>query len=322
MPKLAIGFITYGESTAKYLPYFLPSLVKAAERSEADYKILAIDNTEEEDNENARYIKNNFSDVDFERAGKNLGFARAYNKMINKAVRTGAEYFLTINPDTIINEDAIEKMVAAMDDARLGSVSPKIYCWDFERGNKINIIDTVGLIKSAGLQFKDLGQGENDVGQHDKAKIFGPSGAAAFYRVSALEKIKDKFGFFDERMFMYKEDCDLAYRLYLSGYKSRLAAKAIVYHNRTARAAGGGWVNAFKARKNKSKKIKEWSFLNQRIIYLKHWRSLTAKSKTVVIIREIATFAYVLLFEPFLLTQYWELFRFKKHVRHIFNFLQ
>ncbi|MEA3463693.1 MAG: glycosyltransferase, partial [Patescibacteria group bacterium] len=90
---LIIGFITYGKSTAKYLPYFLPSLKK---QTFNNFKIIAFDNTENSDNENINYIKNNHPELEILRAGENIGFARAYNRMINKAVEMNAEYFLAI----------------------------------------------------------------------------------------------------------------------------------------------------------------------------------------------------------------------------------
>lgn len=116
-----------------------------------------------------------------------------------------------------------------------------------------------------GLRFVDAGQGEPDKGQYDDINILGPSGAAAMYRLEALEKAEQNGQYFDELMFMYKEDCDLAYRLKLAGYKSKCAPDAIIYHDRTARAKGEGNLKVFFNRGNKSQQIKKWSFLNQQI---------------------------------------------------------
>ena len=65
--RLYIGFITYGENTAKYLPYFLPSLKNQTFK---DFKILAIDNSEIQENDNAKYIKENFSEIDLKWVAK------------------------------------------------------------------------------------------------------------------------------------------------------------------------------------------------------------------------------------------------------------
>ncbi|MDD5291360.1 MAG: glycosyltransferase family 2 protein [Patescibacteria group bacterium] len=319
--KLAIGFITYGEHTAKYLPYFLPSLFKALAGLE-DYKIFCWDNSEDNKN-NVEFIANTYPQVEITESGKNIGFAAAYNKMMGKAGKSGAEYFLVINPDTVLAPEAIKELIGIMDkDKTSGSASPKVLKWDFDGSRETNIIDTCGVKLKAGLKFVDLGQGEIDKGQHDKAEILGPSGAAGIYRMSALERItsplapllgrrgglKGRAGqYFDERMFMYKEDCDLAYRLKLAGFKARLVSKAIIYHDRTVSSAGKGFRALFRGRKARKRQEKERSFLNQHIIFLKYWHLQGFLGKLVIILRILAMFIYVLLFEQYLLGQYGKL---------------
>jgi len=275
--KLAIGFITYGELTAKYLPYFLDSLKKQAF---TDSKVLAIDNSEQEANENKNFIQKSYPEIDFSWAGKNLGFGRAFNIMIKKASAMGAEYFLVLNPDVILEPDAIEKLVAVMEgDKTLGSASPKILKWDFSENKKTDNIDTCGIGLKTGLRFFDLGQGEIDNGQYDDIDILGPSGAGGIYRMSALTSpptlskqyltprpLLNRRGgmeYFDESMFMYKEDCDLAYRLFLANFKAKLVPEAILYHDRTVASAEKGFLAFFRGRGGKSKQAKKWSFLNK-----------------------------------------------------------
>jgi GT2 family glycosyltransferase len=312
--KLAIGFITYGELTAKYLPYFLDSLKKQAF---TDFKIFAIDNSEQEENENKNFIQKNYPEINFSWAGKNLGFGRAFNIMIRKASEIGAEYFLVLNPDVILESEAIGKLVEAIEgDRSLGSASPKILKWNFLENKKTNIIDTCGIGLKSGLRFFDLGQGENDNGQYDKADILGPSGAGGIYRMSALEKIKSpqpplsrgsSGQYFDESMFMYKEDCDLAYRLKLANFKAKLAPGAIFYHDRTVSSAGKGFMAFFRGREGKREQAKKWSFLNQHIIFIKYWHFQGFFSKIIIILRILAMFVFALLFEQYLLGEYGKL---------------
>jgi len=308
--KLIIGFITYGDSTAKYLPYFLDSLGAQIYR---DYKVLAVDNSEKEDNGNIKYLREH--GVDFKWAGGNIGFARAYNSMIRQAVDLGADYFLVINPDIILEPDAAAKMVEALEqDGRLGSVCPKVLRWDFARNRKTDVIDTCGIRLRPGLRFVDAGQGERDEGRHDSTDILGPSGAAAMYRLEALGRVKEENGYFDETMFMYKEDCDLAYRLFLAGYQSRCVAGAVVYHDRTARAAGESDLRVVMNRKNKNKRIKAWSFLNQHILFLKYWRLQNTANKLAVSWYGLKMFIFVLLFEQYSLKQYRRLWKLRKKI--------
>ena len=84
--KIAVGFIIYGQATAKYLPYFLPSLYSQKSRDgslsagNTGILVMAVDNSTERDNENTRHIESNYPDLEIDRIGENIGFARAYNR--------------------------------------------------------------------------------------------------------------------------------------------------------------------------------------------------------------------------------------------------
>ncbi len=308
--KLVVGFITYGESTAKYLPYFLPSLKTALKRFDrftsgrTACAVLCFDNSEDGEKENMEYIKKNYPEIKIIREGHNLGFAKAYNKMIKRAGELGAEYFLAINPDTVLAPDAVEKMVKAMDnDKSFGSASPKVFKWDFAKNEKTDIIDTLGVKLSPGLRFVDAERGKTDKEARRNEKIIGPSGAAGLYRLSALEKIKQDGQYFDELMFMYKEDCDLAYRLFLAGFKSMRVDEAVIYHDRSVGAKGEGDLSIAFNRKNKSRQAKKWSFLGQQIIFVKYWSLQSFKDKLAIVWRQMKILVFILFFEPYLLRE-------------------
>ena len=306
--KIYIGFITYGKLTAKYLPYFLPSLKRQTYK---DCKILAIDNSESEDNENAAYIKNNFPKIELIWAGKNLGFAKAYNIMIRQAVKDGAEYFLALNPDMVLEFDMIEKiMKVVVSEEKIGAVAPKILRWDFENNLKTNQLDSFGLAVNQEHRFYDKKQGEvDDKSKQDAKEIFGFTGAATLLNLQALEDVayandQGKKEYFDELMFMYKEDGDLSYRLRLADWKIVLAPEAVAYHNRKAASIGETDIKIALNRRNKNRQVKKWSFLNQWILLL--------KLKNLPFPRgvRLATFWYqfkcllfIIFFEPYLLKE-------------------
>lgn len=312
--KLAVGIILYNENTAKYLSYFLESLWN---QDFQDLKLIIADNSEEQNNDNKKYLESlDNKNFEYKWSGGNIGFARAYNIIIRKAREIDAKYFLAINPDMILEKDCLKNIVMAMDsDSKLGSLSPKVYQWDFKNNKKTDIIDTCGIKEIGALRFNDVGQGEKDNGQFDDIKIIGPSGAAALYRMDALEKIKFNNQYFDELMFMYEEDCDLAYRLQLAGFKSKCVKEAIVYHDRTASAKGISNLAVAFNRKNKAGKIKQWGFLHKHIIFVKYWRILKTKQKTEVIWFAFRMFIFALLFEQYLLKQYIKLFKIRNKIQ-------
>lgn len=298
--QLYIGFITYENLTAKYLPYFLPSLKR---QSFKDYKIIAVDNSEEEKNDNSVYIKNNFPEIGLKWPGKNLGFAKAFNLMIKQAVQGGAEYFMALNPDMALEEDTLARLVEIMGhNSDLGSATAKVLKWNFASREKTNIIDSCGLKLLPGLRFVDYMEGESASASCEH-EIIGVSGASAIYRLSALEKVKRNGQYFDELMFMYKEDCDLAYRLFLAGFKSKCVGDSIIYHDRSSGGTGESNLAVALNRKNKSRQAKQWSFLNQQIIFIKYWRLQSLANKIAIIWFELKMLVFILFFEPYLMKE-------------------
>lgn len=310
--KLAVGFIIYGKITLKYLPYFLPSLYK---QNFQDFIIFVFDNSDDFENENIKYIKENYPDIEIERVGKNIGFSRAHNIMIKKALNIGARYYLALNCDIILEPDVLGTMVGDMDrGGNLGSICPKVLKWDYKNNKKTKIIDSCGIQMQTGLKFIDIGQGQIDTEQFNNANILGPSGVSAMYRISALEKVSEHNQYFNELMFMYKEDCDLAYRLFLAGFKSKCAYSAIVYHDRTVSGCGEDNYNIAINRKKKSRQSKKWSFLNQHIIFLKYWKLQNCYGKLAIIWQEIKMLAFVFLFEQYLLKEYLRLWKIRNKI--------
>jgi GT2 family glycosyltransferase len=197
-------------------------------------------------------------------------------------------------------------------DNKLGSASPKIYKWNFvsEKSNEItNIIDSFGIVLKSGLRFFDVGQGEKDHFDLRYCNILGPSGASGLYRLSALEKVKEKKKYFDESMFMYKEDCDLNYRLFLAEWESACVPEAVGWHDRTASAQGGSDLAILKNRKQKSRQVRIWSFRNQQIIFWKYWKLQSSAVKFSIIVYELKNLVFILLFERYLLKEFLAIWR-------------
>lgn len=319
--SLAIGLIAYNNSSSPYLPFFLPSLKAALAVSDfSSFRLFVCDNSDANNETNKIAIDNFLSEnpdfpLTYLAAKNNLGFSAAYNLMISQADKMGAHYFLVINPDTILDEKAITEMRRALEsNSSLGSVAPRIMSWDFENLKLGDKIDSLGLVMSAGLKFFDLGQGEKLNSYIQKnVSILGPSGACGMFNMKALSAVAEKragrLQYFDERFFMYKEDCDLAYRLFLSGYGAKFLDSAVIYHDRTATSSGQGFRKIWLDRKAKSRQIRAWSFLNQHLIYGKFWSKQNFTSRLIILRRILSYFIFSLIFERFLLKEYFSLFK-------------
>jgi len=124
--------------------------------------------------------------------------------------------------------------------------------------------------------------------------------------MSALNKVKEDGKYFDENMFMYKEDADLAYRLFLQGYGAKIVDKSFIYHDRTTKKQNN--------RSLKSKFARKMSFLNQHIIYIKYFRLQNLNNKIKILIRVLLMFFYILLKERFQLKNYLKLTKNLKNI--------
>ncbi len=305
--KIAAGFISYEKDTYKYLNIFLPSLLKALDKV-GDYKLFCVDNSVN-DFSNLNYIQKNYPQIEILSSGRNLGFSKAYNIILEKSNNYKADYFFIINPDTYLEEDSIYHLLQNIEeDANLGALSPTILQWNFPNLKKPELVDSLGIVLKPGLRFVDKGQDNslNKVLKDKNKHIIGISGAAGLYRMSALNKVKEDGKYFDENMFMYKEDADLAYRLFLQGYGAKIVDKSFIYHDRTTKKQNN--------RSLKSKFARKMSFLNQHIIYIKYFRLQNLNNKIKILIRVLLMFFYILLKERFQLKNYLKLTKNLKNI--------
>ena len=329
--KLAIGFITYNKSSSPYLSNFLKSLKEALDFSGlSDYIVYGFENSDLNFRDNNNLIKDflslnpHFNYQQLSSNGENLGFAKPYNLMIETALSSGSEYFLVINPDTIFSRESIRLLIEPLlYDNNLSATAPRIMSFNFEKLKLHDLIDSFGIGLKRGLKFFDIAQGEEYRVEKKEQylsqgkNVLAPSGAAGLYRLKALEAAAEirvgKKEYFDERFFMYKEDCDLAYRLHLFGLKTLFVFDAIIYHDRTTKSLGSSPLNFFKTRSKKSRLARSWSFRNQHFIFIKHFLNQSFLSKTIIFVKIFTMFIFSLTFEQFLLKEYKNIYLFWKN---------
>ncbi len=322
IPKVTIGLITY--NSFKYIQPCLRSLLSQ------DYKnieIIILDNNSTD--QSVEEIKTFFPQIKILFQDKNRGFGAGQNKIIQES--TG-EFYLCANIDVFFEENFISELVKELrNKPNYGSIGGKLKLWNFElvspitKNNKehsqTNFIDSVGIKIWSNHKFEDIGQGTVDCGQFDKATdVFGVTGAAVLFRRKALEDIAfinefNKSEFFDESMFLYKEDIDIAYRLQWAGWKSCYIHTAIAYHDRSVRSGKNKLFDILRNRDKKSGMVKKMSYLNHHILLKKNFSphfSWAIKHQTFLYNTKI--FFYLLFFETGTLWQWNKLWKMKKRI--------
>lgn len=230
---------------------------------------------------------------------ENLDFSRGYNAGI--AASTG-DYVLIMNQDMTLAPNAISHLLHRMEsDSTLGALAPKLR--RIRDGvAESTILDGMGIVGTHSRRFRNIGEGEEDTGQYDEARIFGLSGAAMFFRKEALSDIAAHGGggeheYFDADFIAYKEDIDMSYRLRHRGWNLGVEPQAIIYHKRTAQELKDS--EGLRAdRKAKSFRIRGNSWRNHQ------WTIIKNEPLVNILLHgpwiacyEAAKFLYVLLFE-------------------------
>ena len=326
-PKVTIGLILHkGE---KYLESCLTSLI------EQDYPYIEFLIRDQSPNGEAyEYIKKELPDV-FDKLhiekGENLMHSGGHNMLIRQM--TG-DYYFCCSFDMWYPQNFVSNVIKELEkheNKKFGSATCKLMVWDYALMHsdypdidKTNRIDSCGLGICKNHYFYDVGQGELDKSQYDhKIYIFGASGALAIYRKEALEDVvfdstplkadkrwsaKGKGGkeYFDE-LIHYKNDIDLAYRLQWAGWPCLFIPEIKVYHDRLAStpySSKNRFIRILKARKSKSKWVKENSFLGQQIVLIKNYsKRFSIITKLRTIFHQWGTLLFTLVFEPYLLKQ-------------------
>jgi GT2 family glycosyltransferase len=178
-------------------------------------------------------IREKFPQVILIQNKKNAGFSVANNQALR--VSRG-RYVLLLNPDTVVQEDTFEKVLAFMDShPDAGGLGIKMldgkgnFLPESKRGLPV---PSVAFYKIFGLaklfpNSKKFGQYHLTYLDRNKSHpVDVLSGAFMLMRKEALDKV----GLLDETFFMYGEDIDLSYRLTQGGYKNYYFADSSIIH--------------------------------------------------------------------------------------------
>ncbi|GEM_PF-6326229 len=186
-----------------------------------DYEIIVIDN---ENNPALMEKISKFPKLRTIPFSGNLGFAGGNNRAIKQAQ---GEYICTLNADAFLAKDYLDKCVDFLDkNPQFASVQGKLL-----KENNKKIVDSLGNMLTRARFPQNIDHRERDTFKESR-EVFGVTAAAAIYRKSALEKVREGDDYFDSDFFAYLEDVDLDWRLRLAGYKAYFLNSAVAFHIR------------------------------------------------------------------------------------------
>jgi GT2 family glycosyltransferase/glycosyltransferase involved in cell wall biosynthesis len=172
-------------------------------------------------------------------AKSNLGFAGGCNLGARDA---RSDHLAFVNndarPDAGFLRAAVDVLTA---EPGVGAVAAKVLDWE---GERVDFVDSA--LSWYGQGFK-LHVGAPDEGFDEAHDVLFGTGSALVVRRSAFEQV----GGFDERFFMFFEDVDLGWRLWLAGHRVRYVPQALVFHKHHASMSKlGAWREQFLLERN------------------------------------------------------------------------
>jgi GT2 family glycosyltransferase len=195
------------------------------------FEVILVDNASTDGS--LALVEKEFPEVRVVKLVRNLGLTGGANAGIKAAQ---GEVIALLNNDAEAHPNWLESLWDALQrHPEAGMAASKILLYD-----RRSIINSAGDFYRLDGVPGNRGVWEEDRGQYDREEyVFGACGGAAAYRKAMLEEI----GLFDEDMFMYCEDVDLAWRAQIAGYRCVYTPKAIAYHRLSA--TGGGKLASF-----------------------------------------------------------------------------
>ena len=163
----------------------------------------------------------------------NVGYSTGHNQAL---AASNSKYVLTLNPDAWIAPDFIGTLVEYLDAHPVVGLASGLLLRVDRLGDVPETVDSAGLMmqRSGRQRLRYEGLGAENAPQ-DVSPIFGPDGAAAFYRRKMLHDITIEGEVFDEDFFLHKEDVDLCWRAQLLGWDAACVPDAVAHHIRTFR---------------------------------------------------------------------------------------
>lgn len=225
--KLSIIIVNYN------VKYFLEQALYSIRRASVriNPEVFVVDNNSVDGS--IEMLMDKFSEVILIKNDNNVGFSRANNQAIRVAK---GEYILLLNPDTVIQEDTLDKVVDFMDQhPDAGGLGVKMldgkgkFLPESKRGLPTPMVAFYKVFGFAKLFPFSKTFGKYHLGYLDKNlthEVDVLSGAFMLMRQSTLAKA----GLLDEDFFMYGEDIDLSYRIQLAGYKNFYFADTQIIH--------------------------------------------------------------------------------------------
>jgi GT2 family glycosyltransferase len=241
--KLSIIIVSY--NTAELTKQTINSVV-ATVSEKLDYEIIVVDNDSRDDTV-AQLKKLRLPRLTIIETGENLGFGKGNNAGVKVA---RGDYLLFLNSDTIVGAGALENLVATYEKLenegdKIGLLAASLWNKDGSYQAQGGDLPSVLAVASQWWFWDDVPflrrflpsmqhTGKNAINQKSistaQTKCVRPSGWVGGTAVLINRQLFEKYGGWDENIFMYGEDIEWCCRLAQENYHSAIDFSSEIVH--------------------------------------------------------------------------------------------
>lgn len=220
-----------------------------------NFEIIVVDNASADDS--LVWLEEHHPEVRIVKIDANVGFGEG-NRQGMLAARGGYTAFL--NSDTVVEPRWLHHLVRAL------CLDPNIAA----ACSTLRLMEHPDILNGRGGGMSKLGYGydlhyacpiDQDADPEMIKDVFFPTAAAMLMRTRAFVDL----GGFDNKMFMYHEDVDLGWRLWLHGHRVVVCRDSVVYHHfggTTHSSKGLEWRERMGSRHNVRSILKNYEIIN------------------------------------------------------------
>lgn len=226
-PEVSVIIVSY--NTREMTLACLSSVFEQS--ASTNIEVIVVDNASSDGS--AEAIEKSFDEVSLTKSSENLGFAKANNLA---ARRANGKYILLLNPDTVVLDNAIGRLLKfAKDNPNAGIWGGKTVFAD----GRLNPASSWGFMSLSSLFFQAVGLSA----MFRSTTFFNPEAYGGWKRDSVrrvdiitgcflliTRNLWEQLNGLDERFFMYAEEADLCYRAKALGAQALATPNATIIH--------------------------------------------------------------------------------------------
>jgi GT2 family glycosyltransferase len=218
-PKVLISVLNYNNFECTKL-----CVQSILENIKGAHEILIVDNNSTDNSFNL--IKKTFNQLTIVKSKINNGYAAGHQKAVNYAFEKKFQFIWILNNDLTVRKNSLEKLIDAYKKKGLGlygsitlkSENPDVV--NFGGSTRFNTDEPLSFNEFEGLTLDSYYKSVK------LRKVQSIEGSSFLIPLIVIEK----FGFMNQSFFMYGEELDYCYSLWLNKIPSYIVPKSVVVH--------------------------------------------------------------------------------------------